>query len=108
MDYKVIAKNVRLSPRKARGVASVVKKLPLSQVLDKLHYLTKAAALPLRKALNSAIANSKLTADQLKIKNIFVDEGRKMKRRDTSHRFGRDSGVIQKRSSHITVILTNG
>lgn len=107
MNYQAISKNVRVSPRKLRTVVKAVKNLSLVKALENLEFLAKAAALPIRKALLSAVANSKLLPQDLTIKNIFVDEGIKMKRRDTSHRASRDSGLIQKRASHITVILTD-
>lgn len=69
--------------------------------------MAKSGAEPVLKALKSAIANAK-NIDGLKIKNIFVDEGLKSKRQDKGHRATKDRGIIQKRASHITVILTNG
>lgn len=101
--------NVRVTPRKLRLVADAVKKLPIATVLEKLPLLAKSGAEPVLKTLQSAIANAtnnlKLKAEDLKIKNILIDEGLKMKRRDMSHgaRFG--GGVITKRTSHIKVIL---
>ncbi len=107
MEYIAISKNVRVSPRKVRMVAAAVKKLSPVNALERLGMLAKSASQPILKTLQSAIANSKLAVKDLKIKNILVDEGTKMKRRDTSHRASRDSGTIHKRTSHITVILTN-
>ena len=106
MEVMALAKNVRVSPRKARMVADVVKGLTVTDALNKLQFLAKTASMPILKAIKSAAANTKET--NLKIKNILVDEGTKMKRRDTSHgaRFG--GGTITKRFSHIKVILTNG
>lgn len=110
MEIVAQSKNVRISPRKARLIATAVKKLPLAMALQKLDFLAKKGALPISKDLKSAIAsatnNLKLKVEDLKIKNIIVDEGLKMKRRDTSHRPGKE-GMIQKRTSHITVILEN-
>lgn len=109
MEIKAIAKNVRISPRKARMVADAIKKLSLVHALEKLHFLAKKGSEPIYSTLQSALANAvnnqKLKKEDLKLKNILVDEGLKMKRRDMSHgaRFG--GGVIAKRTSHITVIL---
>lgn len=111
MEIIAIARNVRISPRKARVMAAVVKKLPLAQAKDYLETWTKKGTRPIRTVLDSAIANAtnnqKLKKEDLMIKNILVDEGLRMKRQDTSHgaRFG--GGVIQKRTSHIKVILTD-
>lgn len=103
--------NVRVSPRKLRLVADAVKKLSVASALEKLPFLAKSGAEPVLKTLKSAIANAthnlKLKIEDLKIQNILVDEGTKMKRRDMSHgaRFG--GGVITKRTGHIKVILSN-
>ncbi|MBI3559306.1 50S ribosomal protein L22 [Candidatus Gottesmanbacteria bacterium] len=107
MEYTTLAKNVRVGPRKLRLVADFVRGLPAQEALDKLSFLIKSGAEPVTKALKSAIANSKLKQEDLKIKNILINEGIKMKRRDKSHgaRFG--GGVIHKRTSHIKVILTD-
>lgn len=109
MEFKVQTKYLKIAPRKIRGIATAVKKLPLETALVKLEMLAKRGADPISAALKSAIANaqnkSQVEVGKLKIKNIFVDEGMRMKRRDKSHgaRFG--GGVIHKRTSHITVIL---
>ncbi|MCL4390373.1 MAG: 50S ribosomal protein L22 [Patescibacteria group bacterium] len=104
METIATAKNVRLSPRKARQVAAAVKKLSVPAALDTLLVTSRKGVKPIAKVLKSAIANSKLKPEELRIKNILVDEGMKMKRRDFSHRPGKE-GLIQKRASHITVIL---
>lgn len=108
MEISVAAKDVRVSARKARLVAKAVKNLPLPRARDYLSLLAKKGARPVLKALESAVANArnkKLDTENLKIKNILVDEGRRMKRRDKSRgaRFG--GGVIQKRMSHIKIVL---
>lgn len=105
MEYKAKSISVRISPRKVREVSVTTKKLGVAEAIEKLTFSTKNGAREILKTLNSAIANSKLSAEKLKIKNILVDEGMKMKRRDKSHgnRFG--GGMILKKSSNITVIL---
>ena len=107
MEFTAVSKSIRISPRKVRMVVNAVKKLTPIVAIEKLRYLAKSSSLPVLKALKSAIANSKLKIEDLRIKNILVDEGMRMKRRDTSHRPGKE-GLIQKRTSHIKVILTNG
>ncbi len=108
MEYKAQSKLVRVSPRKARMVADAVKKFSPTVASEKLLFLAKSSSEPIYKALRSAIANAmqngKVQEGALKIKNILIDEGTKMKRQDTSHRPGKQ-GIIHKRTSHITVIL---
>lgn len=106
MQFTATSKFVRVSPRKLRGIAAVVKQQSLTQAVEKLEFLAKSGSRPLLKTLKSALANAK-DAKELKIQNILIDEGVKMKRRDTSHRPGRE-GIIQKRTSYIKVFLTDG
>lgn len=108
MEFIATSKYVRVSPRKARLVAGAIKNLSVVRALGQLQFLPRASSLPILKTLKSVIANSKLDPKDLKIKNIAIDEGTRMKRQDTSHRVSRDRGVIQKRTSHIKIILTNG
>ncbi len=111
MDVIAEAKYVRISPRKVRPMASAIKKLPVAEALEKLSLQTKNGAQPILAALKTAIANAtnnhKLSLENLKIKNILVNEGMKMKRRDKSHGARFSSGMIIKRTSHIKVILTD-
>jgi large subunit ribosomal protein L22 len=110
MELTTTVKNIRISPRKARIVAAAVKDLPLEAAIEQLPFLVKKAGRPVLKALKATVAdavkNRKIEEGKLRLKNILVDEGLKMKRRDTSHgaRFG--GGTIQKRAAHIKVILT--
>lgn len=108
MEYKAISKLVRVSPRKARIVANVVKKFKPGEASEKLQFMAQGVSQPIYKTLRSAVANAiqngKVKEEDLKIKNILIDEGVRMKRQDTSHRPGKQ-GIIQKRTSHITVIL---
>ncbi len=89
-----------------------IKKLKLTDASEKLKFLSKTAAEPIYKALRSAVANAtqngKVKESDLKIENILIDEGARMRRRDTSHRESRDAGTIHKRTSHIKIILTDG
>jgi large subunit ribosomal protein L22 len=89
----------------------MLKGLKASEALARLEFVTKSAAKPLAQVIKSALANGKNPpaggqAPELTIKNILVDEGLKMKRRDTSHGARYGGGVKIKRTSHVTVILT--
>lgn len=109
MEIKAVAKNVRLSPRKARGTAQSVKKLPVEVAISKLTLLPLKGGREILGVLKSAVANASVKdqskTQNLQIKNILIDEGLKMKRRDKSHGARYGGGVIQKKTSHITVIL---
>ena len=98
---------LRMSPRKVRAITNAVKKMNAVRAVDYLHLVNKAAATPVYKLINSAIANGVnnfgLTKDNLYIDRIFVDEGPALKRW-MPRAMGRAT-PIKKRSSHITVIL---
>jgi len=89
-------------------VADAVKKLSPAVASEKLQFMAKSGAEPIYKTLRSAVANAlqvgKIAEGTLKIKNILINEGTRMRRQDTSHRPGK-SGIIHKQTAHITVIL---
>jgi len=108
---EVIAKlnGLRMSPRKVRLVANLIRRMYVKNAQNQLQFLNKAAARPIMKLLNSAIANAennfKLNSDQLWISHITVDEGMTIKRwRPRAH--GR-AAPIRKRTSKITIKLSN-
>lgn len=99
-----------MSPRKVRLVVDLVRGLPVADADAQLAFFRKAAALPVRKLLQSAIANAThnfhIAADALRIKEIRVDGGPVLKRA-RPRAMGR-SAPIRKRTSHISIILTDG
>jgi large subunit ribosomal protein L22 len=100
-------KYVRISPRKARLVATLIRRLPATAAKEQLLASgTKGGAL-LLKTLNSAIANAEtnheVAAADLVVKEVRVDEGPTLKRARSRGRGGRSS--IMKRTSHMTVIV---
>lgn len=111
MDIIAYTKYIRMSPRKLRLVAKAIKPLKLSVALERLPLLEKKAAFPIQKTLQSAMYNAennlKLKREDLKIKNIIIEEGQRMKRMDKGHGARFNRGLVQKRASHIKVILTN-
>ncbi|PIS34610.1 MAG: 50S ribosomal protein L22 [Parcubacteria group bacterium CG08_land_8_20_14_0_20_43_9] len=109
MEKEIIAKlnHLRIAPRKVRLVANLVRGKDARQSLAILIHTKKKAAGPIAKLLQSAIANAKnnFQADEnkLKIVKITVDEGTKLKRW-RPRAMGRAYG-IQKKTSHITLVL---
>lgn len=108
-DYIAEARNVHISPRKVRLVADYVSDMSLTQALLNLALLKKRAAIPLKKAIESAVANAvnnfKIEKDSLKIKEILVNEGIRYKRFHFASR-GRTRPYIR-RASHIRVVLSS-
>ena len=107
METKAIAKNIRMSAQKARLVADQIRGLPVDKALELLQFSNKKAALPIRKVLESAIANAEhnegADIDELSINRICVDEGPTMKRWRARAK-GRGVRIL-KRSSHISVTV---
>lgn len=113
METKLVKftnKNLKISPRKLRlWVASLKGLLPESALVRLKLTPTKAARI-LVKALKNVLADAQnnfhLDPASLRFTDIRVDDGPKIKRMDKSHgaRFAR--GVIQKRHSRLTIILS--
>ena len=104
---KVVArhKGARISAQKARLVADQIRGLHVEKAMDVLQFSNKKAAGLIKKVLESAMANAEhnhsLDVDELKVSNIYVDEGRVMKRLKTRAK-GRADRIL-KRSCHINV-----
>jgi large subunit ribosomal protein L22 len=99
-----------MSAQKVRLVVDQIRGLPVSNALDLLRYSLKSAALPVRKTLESAVANAEhndgADIDELKVTACFVDEARTLKRWRARAK-GRANSIM-KRSSHITVEVGDG
>jgi large subunit ribosomal protein L22 len=109
MQVSATAKSVRVSPQKARLVVDLVRGKPVSDALDILAFSTQKAAGLVRKVVESAIANAEnnngADIDELKISEVFVNEGLVMKRIKPRAK-GRADRIV-KRTSHITVTVTD-
>ena len=109
MEVRAIAKYVRVSPQKCRLVADQVRRLPVGQALELLQFSPKKAAVPIRKTLESAIANAEhnqgLDIDELRVDTITIDEGPVMKRWRPRAK-GRATPIIKK-TSHIPVSVSD-
>ncbi len=104
-----ILKFIHLSPQKGRLVADQIRGLPVAQALEVLQFSGKKAAGPLRKAVESAIANAEhnegADVDELRIASVYVDHGPTTKRWRARAK-GRVAR-IKKRTSHITVTVSD-
>ena len=104
---RYLDKNVKISPRKLRLVANIVKKMSPSIALNHLQIENSKAARILSKAIKTATAdclnNHKHDQKSLKFSSILVNEGIKYKRMDKSHSSRFSRGLIQKRHSRLTI-----
>ncbi len=111
LESKAIARWVRITPRKMRLVANLVRGKKVNEAVDALTYSLKRASTPVEKTVRSALANmmqrdeaSKLDPAEVTIREIRVDEGPTMKRW-RPRAMGR-AFRIMKRTSHLTVVLS--
>ena len=101
------ARYVRTSARKARLVADLVRGKSVADAQAILAYSTRAAAVPVRKVLQSAVANADhnhgLDPRELVLARVTVDEGPTLKRY-RPRAMGRATS-LHKRTCHITIGL---
>ncbi len=110
-EARCVARFVRVTPRKMRLVADLVRGKNISDAINILKFTPRSASEPTLKAIQSAVANyaqlhdaTSAEIDSLHVRTIFADEG------PTMHRFmpraqGRAT-PIKKRMSHLTVIVS--
>ena len=109
METRAIVKGVRLSADKGRLVADLIRGKKVDQALNILTFTPKKAAVIVRKALESAIANAEhndgADIDDLKVKSIYVEQGATLKR--FSARAKGRGNRISKPTCHIYVTVGN-
>ena len=107
MEVTAKARFIRMSPRKVRLVIDVVRGLSVEAAEAQLAFMRKAAARPVLKLLQSAVANAvhnhKMTPASLKIKAITADGGPALDRW-RARAFGR-AAAIKHRTTHIAITL---
>src|SRR3990167_6548621 len=105
MEIAAKVKFTRLSPQKCRLVCDQVRGLKIDRALDILRFSQKRAAAILKKVLDSAIANAEhnfnADIDELKVAQIFADQGPTYKRMQARAK-GRGTRLL-KPTCHITV-----
>ena len=69
---KAYGKNIRISPKKLRVVASIIRWMDATEALDFLKFAPKKGANILYKVLKSAVANA-TNNDGQKMENLFID-----------------------------------
>ena len=112
MEAKAQLRYTRVTAQKARRVVNLVRGQNATQAIASLKFQPQAVAEDVRKLIESAVANARVTADaegerfdesELIVKEAFVDEGPTMKRIRPRAKGRADR--IMKRSSHITVTV---
>ncbi len=106
-DIRAHARNIQISPQKARLVVDLVRGKNVLEALDTLKFVSNKAAHPVSKVIASAMANAEenfgINRNDLYVYRIYADQGptRRWRRFGARGRFK----PWQRRSSHITVVL---
>jgi large subunit ribosomal protein L22 len=99
----------RLSPRKTRLVADIVRGKDIQNAITTLTFLPNMPSKVLLRLIKSAVANAEQKGisdiDKLYVKTIYVDSGATLKR-FVPRAMGRASR-IRKPTSHIAVVLSD-
>ncbi len=112
MEAQAKLRLARVSARKARLVADLIRGREVGEALEILQFTRKKTAPLLKKLVESAVANAeykakndgdKVDIDSLVITQVFVDEGPTLRRFRPRAR-GMATKIL-KRTSHITVVV---
>ena len=109
VSVRAHARYVRTAPRKARLVVDHIRGKTVEEARAILAHTPRGAAEPILKVLESAVANAEhnheLLPEELRVEQVFVDEGPTLKR--FRPRAQGRATRIRKRTSHITIRITN-
>jgi large subunit ribosomal protein L22 len=106
--YRAVTKFLIASPFKVRPVADLIRRKPYPEAMSVLENIPHKGARLIRKTVKSAASNAlnknkQLDEDMLYVKEIFIDEGPRMKRIWFRARGRADT--LLKRLCHITVVI---
>src|SRR5688572_2291935 len=109
MNVTAKSRNLRISPQKVRLVLPRVLGRPALEAAELLTLTPQKAALPLAKAIRSAVANAEhnysIDPKRLRVTTLTADPGPSLKRyvpaaRGSAH-------AIKRRTTHLTVVLSD-
>lgn len=106
---KATLSNLRQSPRKVRVVADLVRGKKVADAILSMQFTEKRASAPIRKLIESALANAKaqsLETENLIVKTVEVNSGKTLYRRMPAARGS--AHPIRKRTSMISITLAEG
>jgi large subunit ribosomal protein L22 len=108
MQAKAVARTVRISARKVRLVADLIRGKQVGEAVAILRLTPKAASPVVEKVLKSAVANAEhnyeMDINNLVVSEVYANEGPTLKR-FRPRAMGRAS-AINKRTSHITIVVS--
>lgn len=107
MNARAEAKHVRISPRKMKPIADLVRGKNVKDARAILKFTPRKGAQIFLKVLNSAVANAEnnfhLDVETLYVSEIYANQGPTMKRWRAGAR-GRANPILR-RSSHVGVVV---
>lgn len=107
MEVKAIGKFIRVSTRKARIPAQVIKGMNAVEAVYTLKYMPKGAAHHIKKVLESAIANAThnfgMKGADLIVSEVMIDKGPSLRR--VEYKAKGSIAFYNRPMSHITVIV---
>jgi large subunit ribosomal protein L22 len=106
METNAKLSSLRIAPRKVRIVVNTIRGKSVAEAISILTYTQKAAALPVKKLIESAAANARKAGrdvDNLYVTTVTVDQGQTFKR-FMPRAMGR-SFRVEKKTSHVHVTL---
>ena len=112
MEATATLRYLRITPRKVRVVADLIRGKNVNAALAQLAYVEKRAAEPVAKLLRSAVANAEqaaknqqFDADALFVRGLQVSQGPSLKR-FMPRAMGRAFKVMKK-TSHIVIVVSD-
>lgn len=109
METAARLRYARISPYKVRLVVDKIRGASVERAFQTLDFLNKRSAVTVKKVLQSAVANAEnndgADIDELYVSKAFVDQGPALKRIRARAK-GRANRIL-KRTSHITIIVSN-
>ena len=109
MEARASTRHARIAPQKARLVVDLIRGKRVEEAIGVLEFNPRRASKLIAKTLKSAIANAEnneaADVDDLRVAEIMVDEGFRLKRIKPRAK-GRADRIL-KRTSHITVTVSD-
>ncbi|MBN2260229.1 MAG: 50S ribosomal protein L22 [Clostridiales bacterium] len=108
MQARAIAKHIRISPRKMKPIADLVRGKSVKEAKAILKFTPNKGAEIFLKVLNSAVANAEnnhdMDVEKLFVSEIYANQGPTMKRWKAGS-MGR-ANPIKRRTSHVGVAVS--
>jgi len=107
MEAKALAKYIRISPRKVKPIADLVRGKSVDEAKAILKFTPRKGAKILLKVLESAVANAEnnydMNADELFVSEVYANQGPSMKRFKAGS-MGRANPILH-RTGHVGVVV---